>query len=86
MGGKESKPVAPPPPDLNEILINMKMKSKMFNRQAANSLKEKTAYYNKAKQMLKSGNEEGARMYLELAQQKDNENKQMMRMAVRLET
>merc|ERR1712119_58824 len=35
---------------------------------------------------MKSGNEEGARMYLELAQQKDAENKQFMRMGVRLET
>merc|ERR1711982_168215 len=62
------------------------MKSKMFSRSAQKALKEKTAYYNKAKTLLKTGNEEGARMYLELAQQKDAENKQMMRMAIRLET
>merc|ERR1712224_577992 len=62
------------------------MKSKMFNRQAGKALKEKGQYYQKAKGLMKSGNEEGARMYLELAQQKDNENKQFMRMAVRLET
>merc|ERR1712232_579690 len=86
MGGKESKPEAPPPPDLSEGLINMSMKSKMFNRQAGKALKEKTQYYTKAKGMLKSGNEEGARMYLELAQQKENEHKQMLQMAVRLET
>ena len=86
MGGKESKQPEAPKQDINEILINMKMKSKMFNRSAAKALKEKTAYYNKAKQMLQTGNEEGSRMYLELAQQKESENKQMMRMAVRLET
>merc|ERR1712232_25558 len=86
MGGKESKPEAPPPPDLSEGLINMSMKSKMFNRQAGKALKEKGQYYTKAKGMLKSGNEEGARMYLELAQQKENEHKQMLQMAVRLET
>merc|ERR1712183_210917 len=85
-GGKESKPQAPPPPDLNEILIGMKMKSKMFTKQAAKALKEKGQYYQKAKGLMKSGNEEGARMYLELAQQKDAENKQFMRMGVRLET
>merc|ERR1712183_541487 len=85
-GGKESKPEAPPPPDLNEILIGMKMKSKMFTKQAAKALKEKGQYYQKAKGLMKSGNEEGARMYLELAQQKDAENKQFMRMGVRLET
>merc|ERR1712183_582512 len=64
----------------------MSMKSKMFNRQAGKALKEKGQYYAKAKGMLETGNEEGARMYLELAQQKDAENKQFMRMAVRLET
>merc|ERR1712183_1133799 len=85
-GGKESKPQAPPPPDLNEILIGMKMKSKMYTKQAAKALKEKGQYYQKAKGLMKSGNEEGARMYLELAQQKDQENKQFMRMGVRLET
>ena len=89
MGDTESKPKgapAPPPPDMNEILIGMKMKSKMFTRSAQKSLKEKGQYYAKAKKQMQSGQEEGARMYQELAQQKDNENKQFMRMGIRLET
>merc|ERR1711976_553724 len=47
---------------------------------------EKKKYYETAKQHLKKGNQEGAQMYLELCNQKDQENKQMMRMGVRLET
>jgi len=39
-----------------------------------------------AKKQLKSGNQEGAQMYLELANQKDQETKQMLRMGIRLET
>ena len=88
MGGADEKPAPnkPAPPDLMEVLINMKMKSKMFHRQAEKALKEKKKYYEQAKKQLKSGNQEGAQMYLELCNQKDQENKQMMRMAVRLET
>merc|ERR1712119_145157 len=63
-----------------------KMKSKMFIRQADKALKEKKKYYDQAKKQLKSGNQEGAQMYLELCNQKDQENKQMLRMGVRLET
>ena len=83
---KHKKPTGPPPPDMNEVLIGMKMKSKMFHRSAQKALKEKAKYYELAKKQLKTGNEEGAHSYLELAQQKDQENKQFMRMAVRLET
>ena len=83
---KHKKPTGPPPPDMNEVLIGMKMKSKMFHRSAQKALKEKAKYYELAKKQLKAGNEEGAHAYLELANTQDQENKQFMRMAVRLET
>ena len=88
MGGSDEKPAPnkPAPPDLTETLINMKMKSKSFLRQAEKALKEKKKYYEQAKKHLKAGNQEGAQMYLELCNQKEQENKQMMRMGVRLET
>merc|ERR1711976_114033 len=88
MGGSDEKPAPnkPAPPDLTETLINMKMKSKTFLRQAEKALEEKKKYYETAKQHLKKGNQEGAQMYLELCNQKDQENKQMIRMGVRLET
>ena len=78
---------APPPPqqDLNEVLINMKMKSKAFSRESNRSLKEKDKYYTQAKQAMQKGNEEGARMFLELAQQKQNEYMQYLRLSHRLE-
>lgn len=61
MGNEKSKPApGPPPPDMNEVLIGMKMKAKMFTRQAGKATKEKTTYYNKAKVEMKKGNEEGA--------------------------
>jgi len=89
MGGSDSKPQAPagpPPPDMNEILIGMKMKSKMFTRQSNKALKEKDQYYGRAKKELSKGNEEGAKMFLELANTKQAEYMQFMRMGVRLET
>ena len=88
MGGEDSKPkeTKAPQPDLMEVLINMKMKSKMFHRSADKAIKEKKKYYDMAKKQLKAGNQEGAQMYMELCSQKDQENKQMLRMAVRLET
>jgi hypothetical protein len=83
---KPAKPVGPPPPDMMEVLIGMKMKAKMFEKSASKALKEKQKYYDMAKKQMKSGNEEGAQMYLELAQQKQAENTQFMRMNIRLQT
>jgi hypothetical protein len=83
---KPAKPTGPPPPDMMEVLIGMKMKAKMFEKSASKALKEKQKYYDMAKKQMKSGNEEGAQMYLELAQQKQAENTQFMRMNIRLQT
>jgi len=52
MGNEDSKPKGPAPapkPDMNEVLIGMKMKAKMFTRSAGKALKEKAQYYEKAK-------------------------------------
>jgi hypothetical protein len=83
---KPAKPTGPPPPDMMEVLIGMKMKAKMFEKSASKALKEKQKYYELAKKQMKSGNEDGAQMYLELAQQKQAENTQFMRMNIRLQT
>lgn len=91
MGDKHSKPEKghqqpqQKAPDITETLIQMKMKSKAFSRESNKSLKEKDRYYTQAKQAMQKGNEEGARMFLELAQQKQNEYMQYMRLAHRLE-
>ena len=87
MGGSESKkkPAPKKAPDMTEVLIQMKMKAKTFNRQAQKSLKEKDKYHKQAKEQLKKGNEEGARMYMGLVSQKQQEHMQYLRLSGRLE-
>lgn len=82
MGGKNAKQKEP---DLNEVLIQMRIKSKMFHRESGKALKEKKQYYDKAKKALKAGNEEGARLYLESANSKASESMKYLRIANRLE-
>jgi charged multivesicular body protein 1 len=86
MFGLFSKPKpAPPKMDMTDMLINMKMKAKMFERESNKAEKEKKKQLDKAKLCLKKGNEEGARLYCDLAQQKHNESMQYMKMSHRLE-
>lgn len=84
MGQDQSKPQAPKM-DMTDMLIQMKMKSKMFHRESSKSMKAKKKYLNKAKACLKKGNEEGAQLNCEMAQQKHSEGMQYMRMGHRLE-
>lgn len=84
MGQEESKP-AQPKMDMTDMLINMKMKSKMFSREHNKAMKDKKKQLTKAKACLKKGEEEGARLYCDLAQQKHNEGMQYLRMSHRLE-
>ena len=84
MGENESKP-AEPKMDMMDMLINIKMKSKMFSREHNKAMKDKKKQLAKAKVCLKKGEEEGARLYCDLAQQKHNEGMQYLRMSHRLE-
>jgi charged multivesicular body protein 1 len=77
---QQAKPI-----DMTDMLINMKMKSKMFLRESQKSEKEEKKQLEKAKLCLKKGNEEGAKLFCDLAQQKRNESLQYMKMGVRLE-
>jgi len=83
MGQDESKPA--PKMDMTDMLINMKMKSKMFSRESNKAMKDKKKQLEKAKACLKKGEEEGARLYCDLAQQKHNEGMQYLKMSHRLE-
>jgi len=65
--------------------MQIQMQSKQCQKNHQKALKEKDELYQKARAQMKSGNEEGARMYLELVQQKEQEAKQQQQMAVRLE-
>lgn len=84
MGQQQSQQKAQPI-DMTDMLINMKMKSKMFERESNKAEKEKKKQLEKAKACLKKGNEEGAKLFCDLAQQKHNEQMQYMKMGVRLE-
>jgi charged multivesicular body protein 1 len=83
MGKEQSKPA--PKMDMTDMLINMKMKSKMFSREHNKAMKDKKKQLAKAKACLKKGEEEGARLYCDLAQQKHSEAMQYLRMSHRLE-
>ena len=73
------------PVDMTDMLINMKMKSKMFERESNKAEKEKKKQLEKAKAALKKGNEEGAKLFCDLAQQKHSEQMQYLKMSARLE-
>jgi charged multivesicular body protein 1 len=81
MGGAQSKKQ----PDLNEVLAQMRMKGKMFHRESQKCLKEKKTFVDKAKKCLQQGNEEGARLFLESANNKDSESMKYLKIANRLE-
>ena len=81
MGGTQAKKQ----PDINEVLSNMRMKAKTFHRESAKSIKEKKTYVDKAKKCLQQGNEEGARLFLESANNKDSESMKYLKIANRLE-
>ena len=70
---------------MTDMLINMKMKSKMFERESNKAEKEKKKQLEKAKAALKKGNEEGAKLFCDLAQQKHSEQMQYLKMSARLE-
>ena len=83
--GNNPKAPAQQPIDMNEALMNMKMKSKQFSRESTKAEKEREKNIVKAREQLKKGNEEGAKLFLELATQKKSESMQYMRMAARLD-
>ncbi|EGR30865.1 snf7 family protein, putative [Ichthyophthirius multifiliis] len=85
MGGQQDKQQAPPPPTTQEILIDMKLAAKSFERDAKKAEKEKQQQYLKAQQAIKKNNEEGAKLYLQNMMQKDREMKNMQRMSQKMD-
>lgn len=76
-----------PPPvkkqDPSEILFQMKLTSKKFFREANKAEKEYQLTLKKAKDCLKKGNEDSARLYISQSNQKLSEKKNYERMAHR---
>jgi len=65
--------------------MSMKMKAKQFERESGKCNKEREKYVVKAKESLRKSNEEGARLFLELAEQKKSEGHNYLKMSARLE-
>ena len=49
---------------MDEIILEMRMQAKTFERQSKNAEKEKDKQMNKARDCVKKNNEEGAKLYL----------------------
>ncbi|KRX00157.1 hypothetical protein PPERSA_10656 [Pseudocohnilembus persalinus] len=86
MGANNDKPQQPvKQPDPLDVILDMKMTAKRFERDSAKAEKEKAVQTKKAKMALQKGNEEGARLYLQNAAMKQQESLNLLRMAHKLE-
>lgn len=61
MGEKQSKPVEAPKMDVDDMIIELRMKAKQLERESNRSKKESEKEIQKAKAALKKNNEEGAK-------------------------
>ena len=86
MGAEGSKPAqGPPKMDMNDVVFQLRMSSKRFDRERKRSEKEKAKNMKKAKQCLKKGDEEGARLFAMNAQKNANDRMKYLQMSSRLE-
>ena len=86
MGAEGSKPnQAPPQMGMNDVIFQLRMSSKRFDRERKRSEKEKDKNMKKAKQCLKKGDEEGARLFAMNAQKNLNDRMKYLQMSSRLE-
>ncbi len=63
MGTNETKPKKQEP-TLDEVVLELKMASKRFQMESNRAEKEKGKQMNKAKEAVKKGNDESAKLYL----------------------
>ncbi len=61
MGEKPSKPVETPKMDVDDMIIELRMKAKQLERESNRSKKDSEKEITKAKAALKKNNEEGAK-------------------------
>lgn len=74
MGGEQPKPQKPAP-TIEETIIDMRMTAKRFEHDSKRAEKEKKAMLAKARDCIKKGNDEGAKLYLSNAATKEREQK-----------
>lgn len=83
MGGEAPKPVKKP--TLEETILDMKMTAKRFQIESNRAEKEKNREIEKARNAIKKGNDEGARLFLSMAAMKQKESMQSLRMAHKMD-
>ena len=79
---------SPPPvkkPTLEETIIDMRMAAKRFEYESKRSEKEKTKEIEKARNAIKKGNDEGAKLFLNMASMKQKESIKCLQMAHKMD-
>ena len=85
MGAEPSKPQAKKM-DMNDVIFQLKMSAKRFDRERKRSEKEKDKNLKKAEKCLQKGDEEGARLFVMNAQKNMNDRMKYLQMSSRLES
>lgn len=78
----------PPPakkPTLEETIIDMRMAAKRFEYDSKRADKEKTKEVEKARNAIKKGNDEGAKLFLNMASMKQKESIKCLQMAHKMD-
>ena len=85
MGDKPSKPQGKQM-DMNDVIFQLKMSGKRFDRERKKCEKERDKNMKKAKACLKKGDEEGARLFVMNAQKNITDRMKYLQMSSRLES
>ena len=86
MGAEQSKNPQPRKMEMNDVIFQLKMSSKRFDRERKRAEKEKDKNTKKAIACLKKGDEEGARLFAVNAQKNINDRLKYLQMSSRLES
>ncbi|CAD8199706.1 unnamed protein product [Paramecium octaurelia] len=84
MGNEQPKPQAPKP-TIEDAILDMKLASKRFANESRRCEKEKDKLMNQAKAALQKNNEEGARLFLTSAMNKQKEAESLQKMAHKMD-
>ncbi|CAD8169497.1 unnamed protein product [Paramecium pentaurelia] len=84
MGNNQPKEQAPKP-TIDDAILDMKLASKRFTNESKKCEKEKEKLMNQAKATLKKNNEEGAKLFLTSAMNKQREAENLQKMAHKMD-
>ena len=86
MGAEPSKPAPVKQMTMHDVVFQLKMSKKRFEREWKRAEKEKKANLKKAKKQMKIGNEEGARLFVQNAQNDAAKGMKYLQMSARLDS